>query len=145
MKRKIAVIVLGLFVLAVTGVACASSSETDSTADKLEQKMKPTKGDITPPELTITAPADDTTVTAAELNVNGKTEPNAQLIINNKSVQVNADGTFSGQLTLSPGTNKIKLTAVDASRNETVKFITITYQSGQPPPSMEQQPGQRRD
>jgi len=74
-------------------------------------------GDTTPPKLVIT----DSVQTGAMLIINGKTEPGAQVWVENDKVDVSDDGTFYTVLRLrKEGTNVLKIVAQDAAGNQEV-------------------------
>ncbi|HOW03182.1 MAG: hypothetical protein KBH94_02185 [Caldisericia bacterium] len=81
--------------------------------------------DVTPPILEIEEiPA----VSYEEkLTIKGKTEPGAVLTINEKEVPVNEDGSFSVEIVLTMGENKIEIIAKDAAGNESKieKIVTL--------------------
>jgi hypothetical protein len=75
-------------------------------------------GDITPPQLEIT----DLVQTGAMLIINGRTEPGAQVWIDNDKVEVSDDGTFYTVLRLrQEGINQLRIVAQDAVGNQEVK------------------------
>lgn len=81
--------------------------------------------DVTPPILEIEEIPD---VSYDEkLTIKGKTEPGAVLIINGKEVPVKEDGSFSVEIVLTMGENKIEIIARDAAGNETKieKIVTL--------------------
>jgi len=81
--------------------------------------------DITPPILEIEEIPD--VLYNEKLTIKGKTEPGATLIINGKEVPVKEDGSFSIEIVLIMGENKIEIIARDASGNETKieKIVTL--------------------
>jgi len=75
-------------------------------------------GDTTPPKLEIT----DLVQTGAMLIINGRTEPGAQVWIDNDKVDVSDDGTFYTVLRLrQEGANQLRIVAQDAVGNQEVK------------------------
>lgn len=90
--------------------------------------------DHTPPQLTITSPANGTFTNASSISVSGTvTDQSAvTLTINNVAVQVNANGTFSGQVNLAEGSNAITVVAKDANNNQTVGTVTVVRDSTPP-------------
>ena len=75
-------------------------------------------GDTTPPQLQIT----DLVQTGAMLIINGRTEPGAQVWIDNDKVDVSDDGTFYTVLRLrQEGINQLRIVAQDAVGNQEVK------------------------
>lgn len=66
---------------------------------------------LTPPELVITDPAQDVTITVSTITVKGQTDPEASVSINSQSVEVRGDGSFSDPIDLQPGVNALLITA----------------------------------
>lgn len=74
--------------------------------------------DTTPPKLEVT----DLVQTGAMLIINGRTEPGAQVWIDNDKVDVSDDGTFYTVLRLrQEGINELKIVAQDSAGNQQVK------------------------
>jgi RHS repeat-associated protein len=90
--------------------------------------------DHTPPQLTISSPATGTITNTSSITVSGTvTDQSAvTLTINNVAVQVNANGTFSGQVNLTEGSNTITVVAKDANNNQTVGTRTVIRDSTPP-------------
>ena len=80
-----------------------------------------------PPKLVIISPSPNTTVSEEKLKIEGKTDPDVSLFINGKWVIVKNDGSFSFELPLSEGENKIEVIAQDIGGNETKKEFSVTY------------------
>lgn len=72
------------------------------------------------PKLEINSPKD------GENSLTGKTDPAVTVTVNDHFVVVASDGSFSYQLNLSPGENKIKIVASDRAGNQTTKELTIS-------------------
>lgn len=75
---------------------------------------------LTPPELVVTDPAQDMSVTATTLTVRGNTEPNTEVKINNGPVEVATNGSFSVTIDLQVGLNTLKVTAKKKRSGERV-------------------------
>lgn len=84
-----------------------------------------------PPELTITSPLNESTTKEEIIILEGSTDPETQLYINNTLTETTSEGTFSKSLTLTEGNNLITVKARKNNNNiqETVKTIKITYQA----------------
>lgn len=82
-----------------------------------------------PPKLEISSPADNTVISDKEgkAKIEGETDPEASLSINGHWVIVRKDGTFSFELSLAEGENKIEVVARDAAGNEVSKTLTVEY------------------
>ncbi len=85
--------------------------------------------DNEPPSLEISQPEDGKTISdeKAKVNIIGKTEEEAELMINDHLVILNKEGNFDYTLGLSLGENQIRITATDKAGNQTEKRLTITY------------------
>lgn len=82
------------------------------------------------PKLEITAPADGTQFTGSKnqkVKIEGNTDAEANLTINERFVTVRADGNFSFETTLSEGDNIFTASATDKAGNETEKIFTLKY------------------
>jgi Glucodextranase, domain B len=90
--------------------------------------------DQDPPKVTIRSPKNGSTVDAAMVTIEGATEKGATLIVRNTANGVAitavaaADGTFSVNLPLEPGTNAIHIDATDTAGN--VRGVDLSYVQG---------------
>jgi cytoskeletal protein RodZ len=81
----------------------------------------------TAPTLEVTEPKDGYVATAREVLVDGKTDPDATVKVNNQSVLVSDDGKFSTNLEIFEGTKEIVVVAISRSGKETMvtrKLVT---------------------
>jgi photosystem II stability/assembly factor-like uncharacterized protein len=87
--------------------------------------------DNNPPNLQIISPQDNARVSSPSLIISGVATDIesgiAKVTINDITVQVSSDGTFSFIMTLSPGENKIVIKAFDKAGNLTTKTLTVYY------------------
>lgn len=86
--------------------------------------------DDLPPDLEITAPTDGTSFYGSlqrQIVIEGKTEEQVSISINNRVVVVESDGRFSFATTLVEGDNNFNIKATDRAGNETTKGITFHY------------------
>ena len=85
--------------------------------------------DNQPPELEITQPADQTTITneTGRVEILGKTETEASLSINEHFVVIDNNGNFKYTFPLSQGENLINVVATDRAGNQTIKSLTLNY------------------
>ena len=85
--------------------------------------------DNQPPELEITQPADQTTITneTGKVEILGKTETEANLSINEHFVVIDNNGNFKYTFPLSQGENLINVVATDRAGNQTIKSLTLNY------------------
>lgn len=84
------------------------------------------------PELTVTSPSDGTSFFGPkqrQVTVEGKTEPEAQLLINDRVVSVENDGGFKFTTTLNEGENKFLIKAMDEAGNSTETELTLNFTS----------------
>ncbi|MFA6097973.1 MAG: helix-turn-helix domain-containing protein [Patescibacteria group bacterium] len=67
---------------------------------------------FSPPLLTISSPSDFSTVTQNNIQVTGKTAPEARLTINGREVYLESDGSFTETVNLKEDLNVIEITAI---------------------------------
>lgn len=81
------------------------------------------------PELEINQPQDGETITDDNnrIEVIGKTEGEADILINDHFVVVDSEGNFNYQISLDEGENEIKIISKDKAGNQTEKTIKINY------------------
>ncbi len=79
--------------------------------------------------LTINQPADKSSVTASTVTVSGKTQPKADVSVNDTDLKADIQGNFSTRITLDEGENTIVIVATDENGNYAEKEITVTYQT----------------
>jgi cytoskeletal protein RodZ len=77
------------------------------------------------PRLIVLSPQSDAKVESNSLAVEGMTEKDAKLFINDQPILVNDDGKFKENVTLQSGVNIINLKSVNKFGKETGKSITI--------------------
>lgn len=63
------------------------------------------------PNLMLTSPQDQMTTDSSTVSVEGKTEPETKVLINNQEISVNGDGTFKESISLTSQTNQIDVVA----------------------------------
>lgn len=75
-----------------------------------------------PPNLTISKPQEGEIVASEEVQITGKTDPDAVVSINNQKIAVSVNGEFSLKLILGPDTNTIVIEATSKyGKKKTVK------------------------
>jgi len=80
------------------------------------------------PELELTFPEEEEAIVHEEkVNLTGKTETEAVLIINERLVIIDREGNFEYPVSLKEGDNEIMLVVEDKAGNKTEKIITINY------------------
>jgi cytoskeletal protein RodZ len=82
---------------------------------------------IAPPALAIYEPADNFTTKENYVNIQGKTEPEAEVLINGKAVLTDPKGQFSEKINLVVGINTISITAQKkySQKNQIVKNVLV--------------------
>ena len=113
-----------------------STGENSITAiaiDAVGNKSRASKAvivtyDATPPKLSVVSPASNqTTADTTPIVVNGKTDPAAAILVNDRQIIVQPDGSFSTTVSLSAGDNQITVTATDAAGNQTKITRTVSF------------------
>jgi len=106
-----------------------------NTSATFEAVYKAPEVDKTAPTLTVTAPADKSTVNTATVKVTGKATDNVGVTlvaVNDVPVTLLPDGTFATTVTLAEGENTIVVKAFDAAGNVATQTLTVTYQKPAP-------------
>jgi len=103
-------------------------------AGNLSQQTKDFKivYDNKPPDLTIDSPPDGSQFFGSkqrQVTIQGTTEIQSQITINDRVVVVDDDGKFQFTTTLSEGENKFTVKSVDAAGNTTEKVLTLSFVS----------------
>ena len=80
---------------------------------------------ISVPQLVITEPQNNSTVSENTIKISGITEKDAQLFINNQPILVDQNGKFSEDLNLQNGTNTIAVRAVNRFNKENIQTISV--------------------
>jgi len=101
------------------------------TKDLIEQKQSQ-KFTVTyksdKPKLDIKEPQDNSKTSNTDINVNGSTDKETFIQVNDGPVVVDSQGNFQTSVRLHDGDNKIKITAQDVAGNIEEKTITVTFQ-----------------
>jgi hypothetical protein len=105
----------GLFTLALYGTDVAGNVGNTSTVHFIIDTVRPLIAIPPPPELVNT-----TTITVA-----GRTEPNSTMTINNHGVAVLPDGTFSYDVPLKEGFNRVQIDVVDRQGNPNDTYFEV--------------------
>lgn len=86
---------------------------------------------ITNPNLTITAPENNSLLSTETTSIKGTAKSNSSIIISTNSQtftgQANSNGIFSINITLDGGANLVKITAIDPNDNQTETELLLTY------------------
>lgn len=80
---------------------------------------------VKPPGLSVSYPLDGTQVTTSKVKVQGKTDPEATIKVNNQPVLVDEDGTFSVEIQIYQGTTEIVIKSASRTGKETIIRRTI--------------------
>ena len=72
------------------------------------------------PTLTVVSPIKNAVVHEDQIEVTGKTNPDATIVINNQSVGVNENGSFDTKISLTPGLNTVTIVASNKFKRQTV-------------------------
>ena len=116
----------------IKGDNFVSVKYTDSSLNESRESQSITiNRDDESPVLTIESPSSGSVLYGQDqkmVEVKGKTEPEASLIINNRYVSIRSDGSFSYKLGLQEGENEITVLAKDKAGNVTEKKISLRWQ-----------------
>ena len=77
--------------------------------------------------LTVTQPADNSIISADEVEVRGRTTPDAVVSVNGELVDVDGEGNFTMMVALEEGPNIIEVIASDLEGNEESHILVIIY------------------
>lgn len=77
--------------------------------------------------LSVSVPANNTTVSVESISVRGKTVPGAEVFVNDGTTVADASGNFSVTISLDEGENYILVVVNDALGNYSEKELTVTY------------------
>lgn len=85
--------------------------------------------DNQPPDLNILSPNDQDKFfdKDREITVKGESEPNLDILVNDRLAYTDSEGKFSSLIRLNEGENTIKVQAKDKAGNETTKEVKVTY------------------
>lgn len=88
------------------------------------------RGAFINPPLILTTPKANAKILSQSLTVVGKTDPNATVTVNDKSVSLDTQGNFRKEVTLFPGSTTIKVQATNrfGKRTEIERKIVVTPQ-----------------
>ena len=84
-------------------------------------------GDTTPPPLKITSPKDGATVSDRVVEIEGTTEPGAEVFIGPYDADVDPGGDWAINVVLAAGPNGAVVTARDSAGNESQQRVVINY------------------
>lgn len=81
-----------------------------------------------PPNLIISSPSSEQILKKSQVEIIGKTDEGATLMINNQAVLLDANGNFHQQVKLNPGLNTFVVTVTNRLKKETTKEVKILAQ-----------------
>lgn len=84
---------------------------------------------VAAPALTLDSPSDGESVTAASVDIAGRTERGAELRVNGELVYLAPDGSFEEQVNLHRGVNVIKISAKKTHSDERVLYRRVLWDS----------------
>lgn len=124
----IAGIFAGLFVAGIAFYIYQTTKTISPTSIKTITLQKPTPAGGTVP-LAVDVPADESVTTSKVVQISGKTNPQATIIVTTDTtdtvVSPSADGAFSLTATLAIGENRLIITAIMPDGNEAQKVLTV--------------------
>lgn len=77
------------------------------------------------PQLTVDSPPDQLSTSNPVITVEGKTDPESRIMVNNQEVQVDLDGNFKENITLSAEVNKLSIIAISRFGQQTEEDRTV--------------------
>lgn len=83
------------------------------------------RGLVGAPQLVITSPQDQMTVSDPNLEVIGKTDTEVKVLVNSQEIQVDSEGNFKEQITLPSQVNKITIDAISKFGQKTEVERTV--------------------
>lgn len=113
----------GTFVVEDIELSIGTNNLYGKTVDEKDNESLPSKTlrvifDNEKPKLEVTEPNDGKEVTGdKKVKIAGKTDPEAQIYINNSRIIVNSEGNFSQDLPLNDGDNNFTIKAQDSASN----------------------------
>ena len=107
------------------GPSTITATLVDGTAD-IASSSSTVVVTRTPPPLAITRPKANDTIDGLEILVEGKTDPGAEVSVNDRALRPNPDGTFTERVSASAGIYTLTLVARDKAGNETKQQLSVT-------------------
>lgn len=127
----IAGIFAGLFVAGIAFYIYQTTKTISPTSIKTITLEKPTPAANSVP-LAISQPADESVTTSRTVQINGKSSPQATIVVSTDTtdavVSPSSDGNFSLTQTLSVGENRVIITAImpDGTENQQILTVNVT-------------------
>lgn len=124
----------GTFIVENIALNLGANNLYGKTVDEKDNESLPSKTikllfDNEKPTLSINEPEDDKKIQGGDkkVKISGKTEPEAQVFINDSRVIVDKDGNFSSEQTLNDGDNTFTVKAQDSAANYHEVQRKVTY------------------
>lgn len=128
----IAGVVAGLFVAGIAFYIYQTTKTISPSSIKTITVQKPTPSAENVP-LAIANPADESVVASKVVQINGKTDSKATIVVTTDTtdtvVNPSANGDFSLTVTLDTGENRVIITAIMPDGTESQKTLTVTVTS----------------
>ncbi len=107
-----------------------AKSVDDKGKESLASKLLTVVYDNEKPHLTIDSPEDNKKIQGGDkkVQVSGKTDPGAEVMVNNSQVILGSDGKFSTNLDINEGDNTVDIKAIDTATNSTEIQRKVTFQ-----------------
>ncbi len=80
------------------------------------------------PRLMVSEPADGQSLKFSEIWVQGKSDPDATVLVNSELVVLDKEGSFKTQVSLFPGENKIKIEAISRRGKKATVLRQVKYE-----------------
>jgi len=111
-----------------TNTISAKLTDAKDNVSDLSNIVSVTYGN-TPPKLVISDPTDNTTISGDQntVTVNGMTDDNVTITINDRMVVIKTDNSFSYNYPLNEGDNILNIVATDTAGNQTTIQRKVTY------------------
>jgi hypothetical protein len=112
------------------GTNTLSSYAKNDQAESSKSQEYTTIMDNEPPKLEVTQPTDNQSIQGKKnqsTTVQGSTDPQTKLYLNDRLMLVHDDGNFSFSYYLSSGTNTLTFKAIDEAGNVTEKKLTVNF------------------
>ena len=90
--------------------------------------------DTVAPPLVLTKPTNGDSIAGLNLTVEGKAEPGATVLVNDRNAIVGQDGSFSETITVAAGTVPLTVIARDRAGNETKSQLSVTMNAAKASP-----------
>ncbi len=90
-----------------------------------------------PPQLSLSSPTDGASTDTPSVWISGVTEPGTVLFVNGLAVSPGPSGSFGVLIALSPGVNRVNVTAWDRAGNRATRLVNVTYND--PVPGLDQE------